>query len=191
MTKKIIKNHLLVLVLCIISCTFILFGTSYAYISLNTNQRDTNTVQTGALRIGYEDNGNILNLASAYPVSDAVGMATTGYSFKVTNTGTIPLNYNIRILNDAAIIQSDGCSSKLLNLNNIKYSINGGIPVVLGSLSASNYQVSVGTIAPGVSEEHIIRMWVIDTSGNEVLGKHYHGKVLVTGNQTYADATGA
>ncbi|MEG2283674.1 MAG: hypothetical protein RSB99_03495 [Bacilli bacterium] len=182
MNNNKIKHSLLILGICVISCTFILIGTSYAYISLEQGGQK-NTVQVGNLTIGYNDNGNRLNLVSAYPVSDAVGQGSTGYAFTVSNTGTVPMRYNIQILNDQATINSEGCSGKLLSFSNIKYSLNGGSPVILANVG-NNYTISSGRyLGAGAAENLNIRMWITDTSGNEILGKHYHGKISITGTQ--------
>ena len=106
---------------------------------------------------------------------------TSPYSFKITNSGTLDAYYKVKIIDDTDIITEDGCSNNLLPKDKIKVSINGGTPFLLNSKEANSYIVNDGTLAASESRTFEIRIWIDETAGNEVLGKHYHGKIVVEG----------
>ncbi|MEG0994740.1 MAG: hypothetical protein RSE91_02055, partial [Bacilli bacterium] len=117
---------------------------------------------------------------------DAVGISSTPYKFKITNNGSLAANYSVRILDDTATIATDNCSSKQINKGYVKYSLDGAAGVLLNSREGNGYMVATGTLQPGVSKTYEVRMWIPEQIGgayvgNDVLGKHYHGKVVIEG----------
>ena len=92
------------------------------------------------------------------------------------------------------MIQADGCSDHLMPKANIKISIDGGTPFLLSSIEESNYMITTGNLQPGDSVTHVVKVWIDEASGNEILGTHFHGKVVVEGVQgefVYQDESGA
>ena len=79
------------------------------------------------------------------------------------------------------MIQADGCSDHLMPKANIKISIDGGTSFLLSSIEESNYMITTGNLQPGESVTHVVRAWIDEASGNEILGTHFHGKVVVEG----------
>ena len=98
------------------------------------------------------------------------------------------------IQDDETMIQADGCSDHLMPKANIKISIDGGTPFLLSSIEESNYMITTGNLQPGDSVTHVVKVWIDEASGNEILGTHFHGKVVVEGIQgefVYRDESGA
>ena len=118
-----------------------------------------------------------------YPVSDVEGMTGDGYTFTVRNIGTLPSDYKVMIQDDEAMIQADNCSDHLMPKANIKISVDGGTPFLLSSIEESNYMIPTGNLQPGDSVTHVVKVWIDEASGNEILGTHFHGKVVVEGVQ--------
>lgn len=168
--------------------TIIMISSAYAVFSSVQKQESYNTLTVGTLKIDFDqsstDMGNIINLNGAYPTSDEEGQKTPPYSFKITNSGTLDAYYKIRIVDDTDMINEDGCQDNLLPKEKIKVSINGGTPFLLNSTEANNYIVNDGNLNASESRTFSIRIWIDETAGNEVLGKHYHGKIVVEGENT-------
>ena len=98
------------------------------------------------------------------------------------------------IQDDETMIQADGCSDHLMPKANIKISVDGGMPFLLSSIEESNYMITTGNLQPGDSVTHVVKVWIDEASGNEILGTHFHGKVVVEGIQgefVYRDESGA
>ena len=183
---KFLKRELILTVISILAVTTAIIGGSYAIFSSIQKAENYNVMKTGTLQIVYDDTsgglGNIINLNGVYPESDAEGSKREPYKFKITNTGSIEASYKVRILDDSDMIAEDQCINKLLNKELIRYSINGGSPVTLSTM-AEEYKVITGKLEAGESRTYEIRMWIDENAGNEVLGTHYHGKIVVEGVQ--------
>ena len=187
------KVQFLVMAFCVFGLVAVLVGSSYAIFSDVSDQGDYNTVTAGTLQLSYEDTQS-LSLSNLYPVSDVEGMTGGGYTFTVRNIGTLPSDYKVMIQDDSAMIQADGCSDHLMPKANIKISIDGGTPFLLSSIEESNYMITTGNLQPGESVTHVVKVWIDEASGNEILGTHFHGKVVVEGVQgefVYQDESGA
>ena len=187
------KVQFLVMAFCVLGLVAVLVGSSYAIFSDVSDQGDYNTVTAGTLQLSYEDTQS-LSLSNLYPVSDVEGMTGEGYTFTVRNTGSLPSDYQVMIQDDTAMIEADGCSDHLMPKANIKVSVNGGVPFLLSSIEESNYMITTGNLQPGESVTHVVKVWIDEASGNEVLGTHFHGKVVVEGVQgefVYQDESGA
>jgi hypothetical protein len=91
--KQVIKRETKIIALSVIGMCLIIISTSYAlFFKVNTSTNNQ-VVETGTLTTTFS-NGDTLTTAVT-PQSDAEGLATTGYSFSVTNTGTLPIFKNI------------------------------------------------------------------------------------------------
>lgn len=175
-------------ILSIFIITIVMISSAYAIFSTVQKQEDYNTLTVGTLKIDFDasstDMGNIINLNGAYPVSDADGQKTNPYTFRITNSGTLAAAYKIKIIDDQDIINEDKCQDNLLAKENVKVSINGETPFLLNSVETAEYVIDSNTLNSGATKNFAIRIWIDENSGNEVLGKHYHGKIVVESANT-------
>ncbi len=175
-------------ILSIFVVTIVMISSAYAIFSTVQKQEDYNTLTVGTLKIDFDatstDMGNIINLNGAYPTSDEEGQKTNPYSFRITNSGTLAAAYKVKIIDDQDMINEDKCQDNLLPKSNIKVSINGGTPFLLNSVEENEYVINSDTLNPSGNKNFAIRIWIDENSGNEVLGKHYHGKIVVESANT-------
>ena len=166
----------------------VMISSAYAIFSSIQKQENYNTLTVGTLKIDFDasstDMGNIINLNGSYPISDEDGQKTNPYSFRITNSGTLAAAYKVKIIDDQDMINEDKCQDNLLPKTNIKVSINGGTPFLLNSVESNEYIINSDTLNPGGNKNFAIRIWINENSGNEVLGKHYHGKIVVESANT-------
>ena len=175
-------------ILSIFVVTIVMISSAYAIFSTVQKQESYNTLTVGTLKIDFDatstDMGNIINLNGAYPTSDTEGQKTNPYSFRITNSGTLAAAYKVKIIDDQDMINEDKCQDNLLSKANIKVSINGGTPFLLNSVESNEYVINSDTLNPSGNKNFAIRIWIDENSGNEVLGKHYHGKIVVESANT-------
>ena len=200
---KLFKNQILVVGICVFTLVISFIGGSYALFT-TTSKGEYNSLTVGDLEISYVDTGtgygDVLSLNGAYPMSDADGANTTPYRFSVENKGSIPLDFRIKLLDDESIIEQDGCVSNLIDKNYVMVKLDNNTPVTLGSLASNDYIIYSGNnlavgeydrletaLVPGSSQIHEVRIWIKSDAPNTVLGKHFHGKVVVESNQTGVD----
>ena len=203
---RLFKNQILIIGICVFTIVLSYIGGSYALFTSTSKSGEYNSLSVGDLESSYVDTGagygDVLSLNGAYPMSDGDGANTTPYRFSIENKGTIPLDFRIKLLDDESIIQEDGCSNNLIDRNYVMIKVDNNNPIVLGSLSSSDYVIySKGNLAageydrletalvPGSSEIHEIRIWIKSDAPNSVLGKHFHGKMVIESNQTGVDSS--
>ncbi len=181
--SKFTRREIIMTIVTVLAITSFALGTSYAIFSDIETSSNYNIVEAGNLEIAFDHTedgiGNVLSLNNAYPMSDSDGLLQTGYTFKVENTGSLNTIYTVKILDDTGMIEADGCASNILDKSKIRVSVDGGLPITLSTLEANNWIIQTGSLAPTETATHTIKMWIDINSGNEILGKHYHGKILV------------
>lgn len=181
--SKGLSRELKFTIISIFIVTIVIISSAFAIFSSVQKSENYNTLTVGTLKVDFNDTdsgmGNIISLNGAYPESDIEGQKETPYVFKITNSGTLNASYIIKVLDDTDMIAEDGCQDNLLDKAKIKISINGGTPVILSSTEASGYVVEASSLAASKSSNYELRVWIDEASGNEVLGKHYHGKIVI------------
>ena len=97
------------------------------------------------------------------------------------DTGSIAADYEIFIEDDQDMINQEGCSNNQLSKDYIRYKLDTGNPANLSSIAGSNYRIATGTLDAGSSVSYTLYVWIREGVGNDVLNKHYHGKIVVEG----------
>ena len=127
--EKVIKRETMIISLSVIVMVLIIIGSSYALFMQVNNSSNMQVVNSGTLSVAYQA-GTTMTTALV-PQSDATGLASSGYSFSVTNNGTLNCLYDIEIYNDP------DNNSNAIPQQYLIVSLDGGTPVTLTSLSKS------------------------------------------------------
>lgn len=178
---RIMSREIKWIIFSIFLILMLMISTAYAIFSTTVKSKDYNTVTVGTLKIDFSENqdGNTINLNGAYPESDEDGSKEKPYKFTITNTGTLDASYKIRIVNDTDMIEKDGCQNNLLDFSDIKIKVGNNDGFLLSDKDSNNYIVAEGVVASSSQANYDIRMWIKENASNNVLGKHYHGKIVV------------
>lgn len=183
--KPLFKHQMLAIGLSVFIVVVATMVGSFAIFSKTDNGTEYNVVRVGELELSYVDlnnEGNVIQLANNYPISDATGVTATPYRFSVENTGSIPATYVVRVIDDADTIAADGCIDHLIDVAYIRYKFDNGTIGTLKDLEQSDeggYIIATGTLQPTESNIHEVRLWINEISSNKVLGAHFHGKVVI------------
>ena len=198
MNKKVerFKGQIVVTGIAVVAVVISMIGGSYALFSSSTSAGEYNVLTAGNLEISYVEGengyGDILSLTGAYPMSDSDGKLGNPYRFNVTNTGDVPLDYRIKIEYDDAIITEDGCQDNLLDFQYVKYNFDSADTSALLSSTTDHIiydsaKANQPGLQPGSSQIHEIRLWITEDAPNSILGKHFHGKVVIESVQSGVD----
>ena len=185
---KMAKRQLFVTLLSIIGVTVISLGSAYAVFTSVSRSAEYNVIKVGTLNIDFgSDSSNTINLSGQYPMSDEEGVTLTPYTFTITNTGSLAADYEVFIQDDQDMINQDNCANSQLNKDYIKYKLDTGSPTVLSTIAGSNYRIATGSLEAGGSVTYTLYVWIREGVGNDVLNKHYHGKIVVEGENVQRD----
>lgn len=112
---------------------------SYAFWNSSDKQTNTNDIDTGCLSFSFNDkdvDGNVTSISmdNAYPMSDLRGLATSPYTFTVTNTCNLTTDINVYL---------NKLSTSNLDASYIKYSLNDNDNLIdLGPSLVSNFVIN-------------------------------------------------
>lgn len=176
------KRQLTLTLLSILAVTLISIGSTFAMFTVSSKSSDYNVVKSGTLNISFDANSSsTIGLDGALPMSDSDGLAQTGNTFTIKNTGSLPVNYTVSLQDDTDMITQDKCGDKQLDKRFIKYNIDGtNIKLLNGSINST---IISGSLKTGESKTFTLKLWIKEDATNEALGKHYHGKIVVDGTQ--------
>ena len=186
---KMAKRQLLVTLFSILGVTIISLGSAYAVFTSISRSADYNVIKVGTLNIDFGESTNTIKLNGEYPMSDEEGVKLTPYTFTITNTGTLAADYEIFIQDDTDMINKEGCGNNQLNKDYIRYKLDTGEPTNLSSIEESDYKIATGSLEAGKSATYTLYVWIREGVGNDVLNKHYHGKIVVNGVNSQEETT--
>lgn len=174
----------------------LIVGSSYAYWKITKAQEDTNEFTTTCLNLDVTNISSGIQMQSQYPISDEEGKATTGYTFKITNTCNSYVAYDINLESLSKV-----ASAQRLNPNFLDTVLNDGNIMDLGSYPETESVLTQGdayearTIATEIlgpstsanaSKEYTLRVWLDQDATNEAMNKSWSGKISISAVNTPA-----
>ena len=177
---SIIKKQSVVIAVSVFVMVIGIIGTSYA-LFMKVDQSEEQTVQSGSLvmQLSPYDGSTVIS-SNNTPISDNGGMLTKGYSFSVTNNGTLPITYYIALYNNP-----DDTSTKL-DYKYIKVSLDNGTPFLLSSITSKDSSgrsiLKQGiSLAPNKYDTHNIKVWIDEDTPESEIGKSLSLKIYAYG----------
>ena len=168
----------------VISAIIMLVGLSYAWLQLTLRGEKELTLRAGTLELSLDDSmGEGITMADVVPISDEEGLASSGYTFTLENTGNVDSNYEI-YLDDLEIPESD----TRMKDNFIKYELirnEERISFDLLNTIGENPKrlLDKGEIGPKEKHTYTLKLWIASTATNEVMGTIFKGQLRVEAMQ--------
>src|SRR5574344_1332937 len=189
--NKIIKKQSSIIAISVIGMCIILISTSYALFMKVDTSTNNQVVESGTLVAEYTT-GTTLTTAEL-PQSDTDGLATTGYTFSVTNKGSLPMSYEITVYNDPDVDLTNAIPQQYL-----RASLDGSTPVSMSSLTKTSDTSSetnennikyvlksgLGLAASGSTGDvktHNVKIWIDETAPESIIGKTVAIEISVNG----------
>ena len=192
--RLIVTKQLTLIVTTVFLLVVIIMGSSYALFMDVDNSAQDNVYTSGDLVVVFNDKtgekANTINNASLVPMDNETALKQTNniYSFTITNTGTLPMKYDVK-LNDIP----EYSNSNLLDHKYIKYQLcinNTDNCTIVRNLSTVDDGVLYqSNIKSGGQTIYYLRIWLTDENiPNDIQEKEVHLEVNVEGisaNETY------
>ena len=173
--NKKVSNKVVVLVVSIIILIVVSVSTTYSLI-YNTKKLSNNTYNTGILDISYSE-GETLELNNYIPMDDIQGSDTKPYVITITNTGTVPFQFNLSILSTVEDV------TNIIDAKYVKIQIDDKKPVSLSELENGILYSNI-ILDSGKNLEIKIRLWLDEKTPNTEIGHIYSAKLVATGLAT-------
>ena len=172
--KQIIKNILIIVLILL----FAVFATHHIYYKFQ-KERNVDYNSSSLDIIFHEKTGDRVTLTKITPVTDSVGLSSNSYTFTVKNNLTVPVNYKIKIVDDAKTVQEDNCFDKRISKDLIKVSIKSKKFNKIYKLSElQDNTLKLDKIKALGEKDYTIRLW----TSNDAQAKddiHYHGMIQI------------
>ena len=178
---QVIKKQTQIIALSVFVMVIGILGVSYA-LFMKVDQTEEQTIQSGSLIMQLSAyNGSTVITDNNTPIDDNEGLLSKGYSFSVTNNGTLPITYYIALYDNP-----DDTSTNKVNYNYIKVSLDNGTPFTLGSItakdSAGRYILKQDiSLAPDKYDTHNIKIWLDEDTPESEIGKTISLKIYAYG----------
>ena len=174
--KQMLKSIVIIIFLLGISIisTYIIYNNF-------SNQRN-HDIDTGKMEVVFHSkDGNKINLTKFTPVTDAVGLSSTEYSFTVKNSTNNSVKYKIVIETNYDKIKEDNCENTTIPSELLKLSLRVDHQAPEAKI-LSEYQNNIlfeDVLESNSEEDYSIRLWAINN--NFVIDKdsHFHGIIKV------------
>ena len=178
---QVIKKQTQIIALSVFVMVIAILGVSYA-LFMKVDQSEEQTIQSGSLIMQLSAyNGSTVITDNNTPIEDSEGLLSKGYSFSVTNNGTLPITYYIALYDNP-----DDTSTNKVNYDYIKVSLDNGTPFTLGSItskdSAGRYILKQDiSLAPDKYDTHNIKIWLDEDTPESEIGKTISLKIYAYG----------
>lgn len=183
---NIVKRQATIILVSVIVMVVIILGTSYALFMKVDESTNTQVVESGSLSIQFLSKSQTITTQSI-PLEDDEGLSTEGYSFSVTNNGTLDYKYNIYVINVA---------NTPVSYDYLMYSIDGSTPALLSTLTSQTDGLLMkenGFVAAkgktGDVTTHNIKVWISSDAPTSIAGQKISLKVIVSGEAVEEDST--
>ena len=177
--NKLIKKQVMLILATIVLVGTLAVTTSFAVFEETKSNATDQKMTIGDLDVTYTG-GSAISITDINPMTDSTALSKTNniYTFTIKNTGTVPYNFKVKVINNPSY------TSNLLPHQYIRYSLNNGTASTLGSGQA-DYELTSGVIEAGATNTYNLRLWVADASTyslpNSALGQEIHLKISVEG----------
>lgn len=184
------KKYLLLLISSIAIVVIATISITYAYLSFNAKQEETNVLNTSCYNIEFQDK-NSINI-TGYPMSSTTAFKKiTPYTFTISNNDChIGSGYQI-ILN---VLSST--SDQLLPF--INYSLDAQNTTKLTSLNKAelpsgiskkdvkaSYILETGVLPnQNTSKTYDLYLWIDESAGNEVMNQRFEAEIIIYSTPT-------
>jgi len=192
--KGIIKKQSFIIAISIIVMAIILIGSSYALFTNSSQSTQNQVVESGTLIIDYSSSTGVTNTGDEnneiIPKTDSEMESEDGYNINITNTGTLPMSYNLIIYTG---------STNGVPHSSIKVQLDSGEIKVLSSLTRTSqtasqtdmnsirYILGSSTVAAANDNDdsdvknHNIKVWIDDEASEDIIGENIQVLVSVEG----------
>ena len=177
--NKLIKKQVMLILATVVLVGTLAVTTSFAVFEETKSNATDQKMTIGDLDVTYTG-GAAISITDINPMTDSTALSKTNniYTFTIKNTGTVPYNFKVKVINNPSY------TSNLLPHQYIRYSLNNGTASTLGS-GQGDYELTSGVIEAGATNTYNLRLWVADASTyrlpNSALGQEIHLKIFVEG----------
>lgn len=175
--KYILKNVIIITFILLVA----IIATHNIYYKF-TKERDVDYSSESLDIVFHDVAGAEIDITKPTLVNDAIGLSSKAYTLTIKNNLTEPVDYQLKLVDNADKIISDDCATLQIPKDLIKVAIKEDSSknniYTLGELT--NGILDLGEIDALAEKNYSIRIWVTnETDLNVSKSLHYHGTIQV------------
>lgn len=179
-----LKSKNRVLLVLILAFLIVIVAFSVSIFSFAQKGTKDNVVNFGSLALTLSE-GTEISLSDTYPMTDSEGVALTGYSFTLENTGTANATYSI-YLDNVAIDSSDTkLDDKYVKYALVKNSSTATAKYLTSLGSDKARAIDTGTLNSRAKNTYNLKLWVTADIDGDIANQVWKGKLRITGEQVH------
>jgi len=172
-----INKQLITIVVSVFVTVLSVIGVTYSAFLWSDNSLKNQNIVVGNVELAISSSSGALGSSLNYPVAEADVASLEPYTFTITNAGSLSSKYKVKIATDEAFTNT-------LDTKYIYMSVDGGATITSSPLSDYiDVPIDIGTLKPGGSKTYNLRLWIVETAPNEVIGQEWHGKIVLDAEQ--------
>ena len=175
--KYILKNVIIITFILLVA----IIATHNIYYKF-TKERDIDYSSESLDIVFHDVDGAEIDITKPTLVNDAIGLSSKAYTLTIKNNLTEPVDYQLKLVDNADKIISDDCATLQIPKELIRVAVKEDSSknniYTLGELT--NGILDLGEIAALAEKNYSIRIWVTNaTDLNVSKSLHYHGTIQV------------
>lgn len=179
-----LKSKNRVLLVLILAFLIVIVAFSVSIFSFAQKGTKDNVVNFGSLALTLSE-GTEISLSDTYPMTDSEGVALTGYSFTLENTGTSNATYSI-YLDNVAIDSSDTkLDDKYVKYALVKNSSTATAKYLTSLGSDKARAIDTGILNSRTKNTYNLKLWVTADIDGDIANQVWKGKLRITGEQVH------
>ena len=184
------KKKLILIISMFIGVIVLALASSYALFTINVTKNTDFKIVLGNLELKITDTNteDKYILENIVPTKDSVALTQDGYTFTVTNTGSIDSYYTVYLDDILLESEKERLDNSYLKIDIFNHKTNNHKTSKLTDYNNENRKIVSGQLKKGQSITYTLRMWVDYNTGNEAQDKYFAIQIRVVGEQLNAVA---
>lgn len=179
-----LKSKNRVLLVLILAFLIVIVAFSVSIFSFTKRGTKDNIINFGSLALTLSE-GTEISLSDTYPMTDSEGVALTGYSFTLENTGTANATYSIYLDNVAVDSSDTKLDDKYVKYALVKNSSTATAKYLTSLGSDKARAIDTGTLNSRAKNTYNLKLWVTADIDGDIANQVWKGKLRITGEQVH------
>ena len=179
-----LKSKNRVLLVLILAFLIVIVAFSVSIFSFAQKGTKDNVVNFGSLALTLSE-GTEISLSDTYPMTDSEGVALTGYSFTLENTGTANATYSIYLDNVAVDSSDTKLDDKYVKYALVKNSSTATAKYLTSLGSDKARAIDTGTLNSRAKNTYNLKLWVTADIDGDIANQVWKGKLRIIGEQVH------
>lgn len=180
--NEINKQLIIIIVSIFITVTSVLGVTYSAFVWSDNSVKNQNLV-VGNIELAISSESETLGSNLNYPVPQEGETSLAPYTFTISNQGRLASTYQLKIVDESSDSEGNPYTNDL-DKNYIYISLDGGATITRTSLATyDDKAIDFGILYPGDTKTYDLRLWIVNNAPNSVIGKQWHGKIVLESKQ--------